>query len=566
MSSSRNHSADRAEFIAFDTANTRFPSTANTVQKALALTSPTQAATEVAQGVASIATVEEAMAGTNHTKFITPRSLHAKVQRPEATETVRGVAALATLDEAKAGTNTQKIITPRVLSLYQNYIFDTKTATENANGVLKLSTDSAAVAGTDDTTAMTPLKVKRAIATAMAGVVTSVATETNVGLVTLATVGQVNQGVLREGYAISPYTLNMLNASETSKGLAKAATRQELIQGQLDSAYVSAKSFKTFLATDQLPGTVKLSLTKSANAGTALSSNAKVLFTEGNDNTVVAGTVNYTGNLQSRGRRVLVEGEGGSPIGSVIAFAGVRIPNGWMLCDGRSLLKSEYPELYQALGDTYNLNPFQGDNFVLTANHFRIPDLRGEFIRGHDAGRDVDHGRVYGSHQMGTVHGVNSWDTNGAHSLSLWNGVSRWIGGTGREVNEQIQVGTRRVGKWYKGHKHYPIYETGGRYMEYDNNRKCWVGGKRHTDPSKVGQPLTARDFAKLYNGDTVKHGDYDHISVTNAWSSGGAQSDHNTADMWTNDTRHWNFTTGGHFVIASRPRNIAMNYIIKVS
>lgn len=53
---------------------------------------------------------------------------------------------------------------------------------------------------------------------------------------------------------------------------------------------------------------------------------------------------------------------------------------GWMLCDGRSLSKDFYPELFATLGYLYG-----GSD-----HSFCIPDYRGYFLRGADAGALVD--------------------------------------------------------------------------------------------------------------------------------------------------------------------------------
>lgn len=88
------------------------------------------------------------------------------------------------------------------------------------------------------------------------------------------------------------------------------------------------------------------------------------------------------------------------PVGSIIAFAGNTEPNGFLFCRGQWLLKSEEPTLYSALGDIYGVS----------ALSFRVPDLRGNFIRGFVADKTgVDDGRVYGSFQNGIgshTHGV----------------------------------------------------------------------------------------------------------------------------------------------------------------
>ncbi len=53
---------------------------------------------------------------------------------------------------------------------------------------------------------------------------------------------------------------------------------------------------------------------------------------------------------------------------------------GWMLCDGRYLDKAAYPELFAVLGTLYGE---QNDSFA-------IPDYRGLFLRGVDAGSGMD--------------------------------------------------------------------------------------------------------------------------------------------------------------------------------
>lgn len=53
---------------------------------------------------------------------------------------------------------------------------------------------------------------------------------------------------------------------------------------------------------------------------------------------------------------------------------------GWMLCDGRYLNIDSYPELFAVLGTLYGSKN----------NMFRIPDYRGLFLRGVDAGSGLD--------------------------------------------------------------------------------------------------------------------------------------------------------------------------------
>ncbi len=71
----------------------------------------------------------------------------------------------------------------------------------------------------------------------------------------------------------------------------------------------------------------------------------------------------------------------GSPPGTVVAFAGPEsnVPAGWLLCDGRSIERVQYPQLWQAIGGSWGTG-----NGTTT---FLLPDLRGVFLRGVNAGR-----------------------------------------------------------------------------------------------------------------------------------------------------------------------------------
>lgn len=80
------------------------------------------------------------------------------------------------------------------------------------------------------------------------------------------------------------------------------------------------------------------------------------------------------------------------PAGSTITFAAAATPAGWLECDGAVVLRATYPALFAAIGTTFNAG---GE----TGAQFRLPDLRGEFVRGWDHGRGVDGGRALGSAQ-----------------------------------------------------------------------------------------------------------------------------------------------------------------------
>ena len=68
--------------------------------------------------------------------------------------------------------------------------------------------------------------------------------------------------------------------------------------------------------------------------------------------------------------------------GAIVMWGGSSVPTGWLECNGQSTASAP------------NLVPIYGTN---------VPDLRGEFIRGWDNGRNVDSGRVIRSAQAQDV-------------------------------------------------------------------------------------------------------------------------------------------------------------------
>ncbi|HCU0090252.1 TPA: tail fiber protein [Escherichia coli] len=81
-------------------------------------------------------------------------------------------------------------------------------------------------------------------------------------------------------------------------------------------------------------------------------------------------------------------GEGSAlPVGVPVPWPTATPPAGWLKCDGRAFTKEQYPVLARVYPT------------------LRLPDLRGEFIRGWDDGRKIDEGRKLLSWQKGTLVG-----------------------------------------------------------------------------------------------------------------------------------------------------------------
>ncbi|MGY0145277.1 prophage tail fiber N-terminal domain-containing protein [Edwardsiella tarda] len=79
-------------------------------------------------------------------------------------------------------------------------------------------------------------------------------------------------------------------------------------------------------------------------------------------------------------------GEGSAlPVGAPIPWPSATPPTGWLKCNGAAFTASQYPKL------------------ALTYPALRLPDLRGEFIRGWDDGRGIDSAREILSQQGATA-------------------------------------------------------------------------------------------------------------------------------------------------------------------
>jgi microcystin-dependent protein len=109
---------------------------------------------------------------------------------------------------------------------------------------------------------------------------------------------------------------------------------------------------------------------------------------------------------------------GNSVTGTVIWWSASTAPIGYVTCNGAAVSRTTYSNLFGVIGTTYG----NGDG----STTFNLPDLRAEFIRGWDAGRGVDPGRVFGSAQADEFEShthalyASSADDGGAGSGWRW--------------------------------------------------------------------------------------------------------------------------------------------------
>lgn len=61
------------------------------------------------------------------------------------------------------------------------------------------------------------------------------------------------------------------------------------------------------------------------------------------------------------------------PIGTMLPYAGGEVPEGFLLCNGASLSRTEYPELFAAIGDRWGSD---------SSSTFKLPDTHHRFFEG----------------------------------------------------------------------------------------------------------------------------------------------------------------------------------------
>jgi len=87
------------------------------------------------------------------------------------------------------------------------------------------------------------------------------------------------------------------------------------------------------------------------------------------------------------------------PVGSMIGFPVDKVAPGFLELDGSVKSAAAYPDLATFLGGAFK----KGDE---GAGNFRLPESRGEFLRGWDHGRGVDAGRAIGSYQLDALQNI----------------------------------------------------------------------------------------------------------------------------------------------------------------
>lgn len=166
-------------------------------------------------------------------------------------------------------------------------------------------------------------------------------------------------------------------------------------------------------------------------------------------------------------RRITVLGAAGGtpgvPVGSVTAFAGAHVPAGWLLCDGATHSKAQYPALAAVLGATG------------TGTSFNVPDLRGRIPMGAGApSQNTDNAwgtiQLQGEWVLGRrvgeyKHGLTVAEMP-AHNHGVLGTGSKWANGAGIYAsNVGAGYGWEIISNWASGANYLDTKQTGGNSM-----------------------------------------------------------------------------------------------------
>jgi len=132
----------------------------------------------------------------------------------------------------------------------------------------------------------------------------------------------------------------------------------------------------------------------------------------------------------------------GVPSGAVFCIAVASVPSGYLECNGQSVSRTTFAALFAIIGTQYGAS---------NSSTFKVPDLRGEFIRGFDNGRGVDSGRSVASSQSDQNkqhnHSASSSSSvsDPGHKHNILFGIGSFGGSSGAQVPRDSGTITNRM-------------------------------------------------------------------------------------------------------------------------
>ncbi|WP_163497214.1 phage tail protein [Escherichia coli] len=322
-------------------------------------------------------------------------------RHPDASLTVKGFTQLSSAINSESET---LAATPKaVKAAYDlaNGKYTAQNATTTQKGIVQLSS---ATNSTSETLAATPKAVKAVMdetnkkaplnSPALTGTPTTPTAPQGTNSTQIASTAFV-MAAIAALVDSSPDALNTLNELAAALGNDPnfATTMTNALAGKQPKDATLTALAKLATSADKLPyftGADRAALTALTSVGRAILGK-----------TSTQGVLDYLGL-----------GEGSAlPVGVPVPWPLETPPTGWLKCNGAAFSSEKYPKLAKA----YPTN--------------KLPDLRGEFIRGWDDGRGVDAGRTILSAQGDAIRNIyGEFKTVNTENYSIWESVGSFKG------------------------------------------------------------------------------------------------------------------------------------------
>ena len=227
------------------------------------------------------------------------------------------------------------------------------------------------------------------------------ANETRLGVLAIATTAEAQAGTI-DTKIITPLKMAQVTATESRRGLialASTAEAQSLVPDDTKALSVARLVDRT--ATTSRVGVVELATNAETQTGTD-----------------TARAVTPAGLASAASLFV--------PPGAVMPFAMPTAPAGWVPADNRELAKTgAYAALFAAIGSLYGETNGSGG---AGTSHFRVPDLRGYFVRGSGTNADGTAAGTFGQKQADDFESHTHTGSSGSagahtHSFTLTSGA-----------------------------------------------------------------------------------------------------------------------------------------------
>jgi microcystin-dependent protein len=218
------------------------------------------------------------------------------------------------------------------------------------------------------------------------------------------------------------------------------------------------------------------------------------------------------------------------PTGAIFPYGGDVAPSGFRMCDGGLSSRTTDAGLFAVIGVKFGA----GDGTTT----FARPDLRSQFLRGLDAGRGIDVGRVLGTTQADSLKAHTHTGTTaagGGHTPTGTTDVQ------GSHTHSVAASGATDV----QGNHQHGFVLWGGEADRFEG-----AGG------NGVPTPVTT-----VYTNAAGAHAH--NVSVSGTAYAAGAHS-HNLTLNAVADHTH-TFTTASTGDTETRPTNVAVNFIIRL-